>query len=206
LYESLFRRRTDGLFVEPHGLEVAAFEARQLSGDQKMLVRVGVRAAVREFAERSDSSFQLVAQHALFRRRRSTDHGRECEGVIEGEGPGLDVAPRRPKYRLCFFNCCKRTYRIAHQILELELKCPIAALHDRYGGLQHGCCVSDGQLLVRWIGRQRRDEALGRANRIDLAGIYPFSRTKVRAFAVSGQIKSSGSPRASKFMIRYVAQ
>ena len=129
-----------------------------------------MRPHVREFAKRSERPYQLEAERALVRRRGSPDHGRERERVIEGESPGLDVAPHRPKHRLCLFNRCERAWRIAHQISELELKYPIAPLHDRYGGMQQGCFVSGDRTFVR-VGSQRRDEALGRANRIDLVGV-----------------------------------
>ena len=51
--EAVVARRPDGLFVQPLGIELAAFEARDLRADQRGAVREILRAVLRPDLELS---------------------------------------------------------------------------------------------------------------------------------------------------------
>src|SRR5262249_5089316 len=118
-------------FVEPHRLELTAFEARKLGSDQRVLVEKGGRTGVGPFSQPREVLTQLAE---LLRRDIRTvliQGGNRQSGVVYVTGPLSEVLGRRNK-RLGIARRRASGGGIAGYQASLKLEDPVPADHHRH--------------------------------------------------------------------------
>src|SRR6266850_1446642 len=95
--EAVRASRADGLFVEPLGVELAAFEACDLGGDQRRPVRKVLRTVVGPRLQQTIVSCQCLLELGLFRRGCPTTKRGPCQRGVEMVLCPLEDSPRDPK-------------------------------------------------------------------------------------------------------------
>lgn len=92
LYEAVVARRTDGLFVEPHGFHLPSIDSSHLGSHHQVLVQEGRGTAFRPLDKRVEVRRQCRAHARLPFLRALWDNLGESERMVEAVIGPLDVA------------------------------------------------------------------------------------------------------------------
>ncbi len=131
--EAVRASRADGLFVEPLGVELAAFETRDLGGDQRRPVREVLRTVVRPLLQQAIVDCQCLQVPCLFRHGCCITHRGACERGVEMVLGPLDDGSRGPEkpFGVRGRRDCRSV--ITREEARLQLPDPVPGLGQRQG-------------------------------------------------------------------------